>query len=99
MITGPLCRAARALTELSREKLAALSGVDEHVIELFERRIAAPDANVVAMLKSTLEDMGAVFIPEDRRGAGVRLKFTASETKRIATLESEGGLIRGDDVP
>lgn len=99
MITGPLCRAARALTELSREKLSVLSGVDEQVIERFERKIAAPDTGTVAKLKSTLEDMGAVFIPEDRRGAGVRLKFTASETRRIATLESEGGPIRGDDVP
>ncbi len=33
------------------------------------------------------------------RGAGVRLKFTQSERKRLQTLESEGGIVRADDVP
>ncbi|MCR6650590.1 MAG: hypothetical protein NVV73_03345 [Cellvibrionaceae bacterium] len=31
-------------------------------------------------------------------GAGVRLKFTRSEVARIATLETEGGIIAEDDV-
>lgn len=99
MITGPICRAARAIVELSRQKLSAASGIDESVIEAFERKIATPPPGTVKRLQETLEEMGAVFIPEDTRGAGVRLKFTQSEARRIATLESEGGPIRSDDVP
>ncbi|WP_324288188.1 hypothetical protein [Hoeflea algicola] len=42
MITGPQCRAGRALVEVSRAKLARRSGVDEAVIENFERMIDDP---------------------------------------------------------
>lgn len=98
-MNGSLCRAARALVEISRGKLALLSAVDEGTIEGFERGIATPDAETIRRLKAALEDLGAVFIPEDRRGAGVRLKFTESERRRIATLENEGGPARNDDVP
>ncbi|MFK4823482.1 XRE family transcriptional regulator [Paenochrobactrum sp. BZR 588] len=99
MITGPLCRAARALTEISRDRLASTSGVDEKTIEHFERQLDKPDAATIEKLQDALEDLGAVFIPEDTRGVGVRLKFTASETRRLSTLESEGGIVRSDDVP
>ena len=99
MLTGSLCRAGRALVEISREKLASESLVDEAVIEQFERKLHTPDKATVARLQSALESLGAVFIPEDRRGVGVRLKFTESERRRIATLENEGGLARQDEVP
>jgi transcriptional regulator with XRE-family HTH domain len=99
MLTGPLCRAARALVEISREKLARISGIDESVVEAFERSLARPDDAKIARLKATLEELGAVFIPEDNRGAGVRIKFTESERRRIAMLESEGGITSPDDVP
>lgn len=32
-------------------------------------------------------------------GAGVRLKFTRQDVKQIDRLESEGGIVRSDDVP
>lgn len=99
MITSAQCRAARALAELSREVLAHRSGLDERVIERFERKLAHPGEAAVAALKSALEAGGIVFIPENGGGAGVRLKFTASETRRIATLEGEGGVVAEDDVP
>ncbi|MCO6390203.1 XRE family transcriptional regulator [Aliihoeflea aestuarii] len=99
MLTGPLCRAARALVEISREKLARISGIEESVIEAFERKISRPDDAAIERLKTALEELGAVFIPEDARGAGVRIKFTESERRRIATLEGEGGIARHDDVP
>ena len=99
MITGPLCRAARALTEISRDRLASASGVDAKIIEHFERQLETPDNAVIDKLEDALEELGAVFIPEDTRGVGVRLKFTASETKRLSTLESEGGIVHSDDVP
>lgn len=99
MLTGPLCRAARALVEISRARLALISGVEEGKIEAFERKIDRPDDETIRQLKTALEELGAVFIPEDTRGAGVRIKFTESERRRIATLESEGGIVRQDDVP
>ncbi|RRD24727.1 XRE family transcriptional regulator [Brucellaceae bacterium VT-16-1752] len=98
MLTGPLCRAGRALVEISRDNLAKLSKVDASVIEDFERKIDKPSAETINQLQSALEDLGAVFIPEDERGVGVRLKFTASEAKRIAILEGEGGILAQDDV-
>jgi len=100
MIAGPLCKAARTLVEVSRSKLAANSGIDARTIELFERRISTPDAATIAALQSALEELGAVFIGEQgSHGAGVRLKFNRSITRRIATLEDEGGLTAKDDVP
>lgn len=99
MLTGPLCRAARALVEISRAQLATFSRVDEAAIEGFERKIATLDTSDIARLQATLEQLGAVFIPEDKRGAGVRLKFTASERRRLQTLEGEGGIVSADDVP
>jgi len=98
MITGAQCRAGRALAELTREALARLSGVDATVIEAFERKLALPDADKIVAVTDTLEKAGVVFIPENGGGVGVRLKFTASETKRIGILESEGGVSALDDV-
>ena len=100
MITGSLCRAARALVEINRARLAEKTGVDAKGIELFERGIDVPDSAVAAALQTTLEDLGAVFLPETAsQGVGVRLKFSRSITERIANLESEGGPIASDDVP
>lgn len=99
MMTGPQCRAARALAELSREMLARLSKVDEATIKEFERKLGKPDKAEIERLRGALEMAGIVFIAENGGGAGVRLKFTASETRRIATLEGEGGLVGLDDVP
>jgi hypothetical protein len=96
MITGPLCKAVG----VSRYKLATNSGVDTRAIELFERSISVPDEAAVAALQSALEVLGAMFIPEEgSHGVGVRLKFNRSITKRIGTLENEGGPPAKDDVP
>ncbi|MGH7004676.1 MAG: XRE family transcriptional regulator [Alphaproteobacteria bacterium] len=99
MITGSQCRAARALVEYGRDRLATASGVSAEFIEMFERKLAKPSPEDTAALQSALEAAGAVFIDENGGGIGVRLKFNSSETKRIATLEGEGGIIASDDVP
>ncbi|WP_274627081.1 XRE family transcriptional regulator [Arvimicrobium flavum] len=99
MITGSQCRAGRALVEVTRGKLASRSGVDEAVIENFERKIDEPEPPIVAALKGALEEFGAVFLEENGGGIGVRLKFTDSEAKRIARLEAEGGITAFDRVP
>ncbi|WP_245409299.1 XRE family transcriptional regulator [Shinella sp. WSJ-2] len=69
------------------------SGVAVETIESFERKLGKPDETSISALQSSLELAGAVFLPDgDYGGAGVRLKFNSSETRRIATLEGEGGL-------
>jgi transcriptional regulator with XRE-family HTH domain len=100
MMTGPLCKAARVLVEVSRAKLATAANVDERVIEAFERGIDTPDGVTIAALQAALEELGAVLIPEEgSQGVGVRLKFNQSITRRLGTLENEGGLTGKDDVP
>lgn len=98
-ITGAQCRAARALTYISRETLSETTGISEDVIMEFERKMTAPGAEAVARIRHGLETLGAIFVPEDAQGGiGVRLKFTRSEAKRIANLENEGGPAGDDDV-
>lgn len=99
MISGAQCRAGRALADLSREMLARLSKVDEGTIERFERKLGKPDSEAVSAIAAALESAGIVFIPENGGGAGARLKFNRSETKRLGVLESEGGISALDDVP
>jgi hypothetical protein len=99
MITGPQCRAGRALVEITRDTLASHSHVDKLIIKQFEHKIEMPGPTAISALQTALEEFGAVFIPENGGGIGVRLKFSQSETKRIARLESEGGTVASDDVP
>jgi len=99
MITGSQCRAARALTDVSRQLLATLSGIDEETIAGFERKLDTPAADIILALQSTLESAGAIFIPEGERGLGVQLKFTRSEARRLSNLENEGGRAADDEVP
>lgn len=100
MLTGPICKAARSLVQVTRTKLANNAGVSRDVIEHFERGIGSPDANTVTALKDALEDLGAVFIPESgSNGAGVRLKFSRSVTDRLQHLVNEGGPSGKDAIP
>ena len=99
MITPAQCRAARALAELTRAALSRMAGIEEDAIERFERKIGEPDGQTVARLQSALEEAGVVFIAENGGGAGVRLKFNSSVTRRLGNLEGEGGSVRNDDVP
>jgi transcriptional regulator with XRE-family HTH domain len=99
MITGAQCRAARALVEWTREKLASNSGVDALVIEEFERKIDIPGEDVCETLQTALENAGASFIGENGGGVGVRLKLNSSEVRRISILENEGGIVGTDAVP
>jgi DNA-binding XRE family transcriptional regulator len=100
MITGPICKAARALVEIDRRRLAKTVGVSEHAMADFESGgDKLPESKLEAIVKA-LEEFGAILIPEDGAlGAGVRLKFSRSVTDRIEDLENEGGPARPDDVP
>jgi hypothetical protein len=100
MITGPLCKAARALVQVSRSKLADRTSVPKGDLASFERGLHTPDAATLATLKTALEELGAVFIPEEgANGAGVRLKFSQSVTDRLRVFVDEGGPSSTDAVP
>ncbi len=100
MLTGPLCAAARALVGISQSRLANKVGIVESVVMDFENGRSEPDEATIELLRSKLEELGAIFLPDGKTmGAGVRLKFNRSITRRLATLENEGGPSRNDDVP
>ncbi|BEV45195.1 XRE family transcriptional regulator [Afipia carboxidovorans] len=99
MITGSQCRAARALVEISRSMLAKRAGVDLISIERFENITGSLVKREMQDVKRALEELGAVFIPENGAGHGVRLKFSNVTAERIAQLECEGGIVAHDRVP
>lgn len=99
LISGAQCRAARALTEVSRAMLADRSGIAEDAIRDFEGKLTTLDGQATAALMQALEQFGAQFIDDDSHGGkGVRLKFNATESARIDRLENEGGQAAEDDV-
>lgn len=97
-LTGPLCRAARALVQWPRRKLADEAGLAEDAVRAFETGEVDPGADAKARLEAALTHAGAVFIPEDTAGIGVRLKFTQKDVRAINRLEGEGGPVGEDDV-
>lgn len=99
ILTGSLCRAARALARLPRDFVARSAGVDPQVLADFEIVGADPGPEARDRLRAALERGGAVFIAEDGEGgAGVRLKFTAPDARAITRQEGEGGPVGDDDV-
>ena len=48
-----------------RGKLCIRSGIDETVIQDFERKLDKPDDRTIDALKTALEELGAVFIDEN----------------------------------
>jgi hypothetical protein len=99
MITGSQCRAARALVEISRPMLAGRSSVELSKIERFEHIASSLTRDEIRAVQHALEELGAVFIPENSIGYGVRLKFSNVEAAQIARLECEGGIVANDRVP
>lgn len=97
-ITGPLCRAARALVQWPRAQLATESGVKLKKVRAFETGDVDPGDNAKAALQRALETAGAVFLDEDDLGIGVRLRFTKRDVKQLRRMEGEGGAVGEDDV-
>jgi len=97
-ITGPQCRAARALVEWPRDRVAQLAGIDAGILANFESGGSRPDDEILLRLQQALEEGGAVFLFEGDRGVGVRLKFTRKDVRAINAWESEGGPVGTDDV-
>lgn len=98
IITGPQCRAARALVQLTAGQVARKAGIDPQVILDFENGRADPGDEVKRLLCQTLEEAGAVFIPENGGGLGVRLKYSRRDVRGVNKWEGEGGTVGEDDV-
>lgn len=97
-ITGPQCKAARALVQWPRDHVARLSGLTVEAIRAFERGRIHPGAESVERLRAALESGGAVFIDENDLGVGVRLRFNSRDVRALNRLENEGGAVADDDV-
>ncbi|MFO7324657.1 MAG: DNA-binding protein [Pseudomonadota bacterium] len=98
LITGPQCRAARALVQLDAGQVARRAGLDAQVILDFEVGRADPGVAAKRKLREALEEAGAVFIPENGGGLGVRLKYSQRDVRGVNKWESEGGTVGEDDV-
>lgn len=99
-VTGKQIAAGRMLAGVSRAQLSRLSSVSEETLKFMEASDEIPTASAKDLLAvhHELEKLGVIFIPEDKLGAGVRLRFTRSEVRQINRLESEGGVAGDDDV-
>ena len=73
-ITADQCRAGRALINWSQTKLAEAAKVARATLAEFETGKRVPISNNLNSIKSTLENAGIEFIPENGGGAGVRLR-------------------------
>lgn len=98
ILTPELCHAARALVKADQALLSEKSGVAPNLIKRFENGIETPSQDILNALKSALEELGAVFLPEEANGAGVRLKFDREERQEIVGWEGEGGSPADDNV-
>jgi hypothetical protein len=102
-LSGRQIAAARALVSLSQAALAEAAGMSVTSLKRMEgNSVNVPASSLpckVTAVRHALERAGALFVPEDAvAGAGVRLKFTRSETRQIGNWEGEGGRVADDDV-
>lgn len=98
-ITGKLARAARALVELPRDRVARLACLDETALAAFETGTGDLGEDIKWRLRHSLEENGATFLFDDGDGGvGVRLKFNARDVRALNRLEGEGGRTGNDDV-
>jgi hypothetical protein len=99
-ITGGQIVAARALTQISQAGLAERARISLSDLVELERGMAGDKTGrTVARVRNALEELGAVFIPEQQgAGAGVRLKFGRGQARAIGRWENEGGMPADDEV-
>lgn len=98
-ITGPQARAARALIEWPRDKVASLAGVSVEILADFETLKSDPGEAARDAIQGALEGGGAVFLAEGGgEGRGVRLKWAKKEARQLNRMENEGGPVADDDV-
>ena len=78
VISRAQCRAARAMIEWSRVRLAEAANIAERTLIDFERGARQPYDRTLADIQRALEQAGVIFIDADEEGPGVRLKANRS---------------------
>ena len=101
-ISGRVIAAARALAGVSQADFAAACGLDVDTLRRLEAggsALVGSDEHAAAVARG-MSHFGVMIVEEaDGMGAGVRLKFTRTDVRQIARLESEGGVVGSDDAP
>jgi predicted transcriptional regulator len=67
-------KAARGLLGVTQTRLAEMSGISKTALINIETGTSDPKASTLMRIQKALESLGAVFIPENGGGPGVRLK-------------------------
>jgi len=101
-MTGRLVATARALTGIGQVDFAAAARLSLEALRLIEANGSAwvSSERDAEALSRGLAHFGVIIIEEsDGMGAGIRLKLTRQDVKRLGILEGEGGIVRSDDAP
>jgi transcriptional regulator with XRE-family HTH domain len=77
MIVPAQIKAARALLGVTQARLAEMSGLSKTALINIEAGSSDPKASTLDRIQKSLEMLGAVFIPENGDGPGVRLRKAA----------------------
>jgi transcriptional regulator with XRE-family HTH domain len=80
-ISPAQCRAARALLGMTQPALAEMACVGLSTVVDFERSRRQVSEDAMSALKNALEVAGVLFIAENGRGPGVRLRKPQNKGK------------------
>jgi transcriptional regulator with XRE-family HTH domain len=88
-ITPAQCRAARALVDITQDRLAELSGVSKRTIAHFEAGQRTPIPANLSMLQQALEGAGVEFTNGGEPGVKLRRRGARDEGLHPSQLTSE----------
>ena len=74
-MTPAVCRAARALVDMTQRELAAAADISTQTVADFERGARQPHVNNIKALRKTFEAHGISFTEEDQMIVGMFFKL------------------------